>query len=384
MKILILNYEYPPLGGGAGVITQNISERLAHSGHEVTVLTTWFTGEEEWEEANRLRIIRLKCKRRYVYKSNVPEMLDWIRYARRFLTAFCKAEKFDLCFANFAIPGGIVSLWLKKKFGLKYCIISHGHDIPWMFPKQMRLLHILNYFRIKRICLESESNFVQTTAMKENIDHFLGEKQKNIVIPNGIDQRIFKPDYALRSDKFKIVFTGRLVDQKDPITFLKAVRLFASKNRNFIVHIVGDGTLRKLMEEFVLVNALNDLVVFKGWLSKEEIVKEYQSAHVNIITSVFEGMSVALFESLACGCFLIPTPLEGIDEVITPNENAVLVNFNSPEEISEQLDEYYQKKYAPANSYRVDEKILSELNERFNWDGIVQEYEKVFVKHLPV
>jgi glycosyltransferase involved in cell wall biosynthesis len=44
MKLLILNYEYPPLGGGAGVITQNIAEGLAARGHNITVLREkWFT-----------------------------------------------------------------------------------------------------------------------------------------------------------------------------------------------------------------------------------------------------------------------------------------------------------------------------------------------------
>ena len=67
MKLLILNYEYPPLGGGAGVITQNIAEGLAKLGHDVSVVTTWFQGEQEVEIVNdNLKIIRLKSKRKYL------------------------------------------------------------------------------------------------------------------------------------------------------------------------------------------------------------------------------------------------------------------------------------------------------------------------------
>lgn len=63
MKLLILNYEYPPLGGGAGVITQNIAEGLSKLGHEISVVTTWFQGEKEVEIVNdNLKIIRLKSK----------------------------------------------------------------------------------------------------------------------------------------------------------------------------------------------------------------------------------------------------------------------------------------------------------------------------------
>ncbi len=69
-KILILNYEYPPLGGGAGVCTRFEAEGLATLGHQVTVLTTWFDGEEEIEKKGNLTIVRLKSKRKYEFKSN--------------------------------------------------------------------------------------------------------------------------------------------------------------------------------------------------------------------------------------------------------------------------------------------------------------------------
>ena len=47
MNLLFLNYEYPPLGGGAGVCTKYEAEGLAKLGHKVVVLTTWFNGEQE-------------------------------------------------------------------------------------------------------------------------------------------------------------------------------------------------------------------------------------------------------------------------------------------------------------------------------------------------
>jgi glycosyltransferase involved in cell wall biosynthesis len=382
MNLLVLNYEYPPLGGGAGVITQNISERMAEAGHKVTVVTTWYKNEKETEETGNLKIIRLKSKRKHTYKSNIFEMLSWIKESKKFLKTFCREEKFDLCFANFAIPGGIVALYLKKKFGLKYTIISHGHDIPWRYPKQMLHLHMATYFRIKKICLESEINFVQTEEMKENIDKFLGKKYaaKNVLIPNGIGTKPFVPDYTMRSNQFKILFTGRLVDQKGPLTFLKAIKLYSERNKDFIVHIIGDGMLRSKMEDYVKSQGLKGIVKFCGWVSKDQIVKEYQSAHVNVISSVFEGMSIAVFESLACGCFLITTPIDTIKQVINPDENAVIVNFQSPKEIEEQLEYYYNKKFL--KNYIVPDRLISKLITRYDWDNIVKEYQTVFKKIL--
>lgn len=224
MNILVLNYEYPPLGGGAGVITQNISERLAGLGHRVTVLTTWHQTEKDTEVKGTLKIIRLKSKRRYTYKSDVFEMLSWINKSKDHFKTFSWSEKFDLCFANFTIPGGIVALNLKNKFALKYVVLSHGHDIPWMFPKQMLFYHLFSYFRIKRVCLESETNIVLTQETKINIDDFLGKKQssKNIIIPKGTDFTLFKPDYTKKKQDVQSNFRRQISRTKRSYYFSKS------------------------------------------------------------------------------------------------------------------------------------------------------------------
>jgi len=77
MRLLILNYEYPPLGGGAGVCAQYHALGLEGLGHMVTVITTWFTGEREQESHGNLTIIRLKSRRKKKYRSNPIEMLSW-------------------------------------------------------------------------------------------------------------------------------------------------------------------------------------------------------------------------------------------------------------------------------------------------------------------
>lgn len=381
MKLLVLNYEYPPIGGGAGVIAQNISERLALFGHQVTVITTWYKTEKEITENGNLKVIRLKSKRKHTYKSSITEMLSWVHESRKFLNHYCRTEKFDLCFANFAIPSGIVALFLKRKYGLKYTVISHGHDIPWRFPKQMLYFHIVTYFWIKKICIESEMNFMQTKIMMDNINRFLGKKYrfKNMLILNGLDTRLFMPDPAMKSKQFKMVFTGRLVEQKDPFTVLKAVKLFSEKHKDFTMHIMGDGVLRKGMEDFVNQNGLADNIKFFGWVSKEQMVKEYQTAHVNVIASIFEGMSIGVFESLACGCFLVTTPIDDVEHIITEGENAFIVaNFASPLEMTEQLEHYYNDKYL--NNYAVPEKLINELKVKYDWNHRVEEYEAVFKK----
>ncbi len=382
MKILMLNYEYPPLGGGAGVITQHISESLTKLGNEVTILTTWFKGENQDETQDNLRIIKLKAKRKYTYKSNLVEMLSWIRKSKFFLKKYDKIKEFDLCFANFVLPGGDVAYYLKKKFNTPYVIISHGHDVPWFYPKQMFFYHLVTYFWIKKICLKSEINFVQTDKMKDNIDDFLGKKfyNKNIIIPNGWDSEKYKSDYLKKSKKFKIIFVGRLVEQKDPFTFLKAIKLYFIRNNDFVVHILGDGKLRKEMEKFVDRNKLNKNVKFLGWVSKEKMIEEYQSASLQVAPSLDEGMSIAILEALSCGQYIISTPLSGNIDIIKPNFNGDFIKIGNYKLLSEKIDDFYKNKFL--KNYKIDKNIVENLKKRFEWNNIVKEYNKLLINLL--
>ena len=183
MKLLVLNYEYPPLGGGAGIISKNIADGLAALGNEVTVLTTYYEGTEEDSIENGVHIIRLKSKRKDVFQSNIREMLSWMICAKRFLKKHLQVGKYDLCFANFALPCGEVAYSMKDMFHLPYVIISHGHDIPWFFPEQMMWYHAACYHWIRKICMQAERNYVCSDEMLSNINAFLGgTKNKNKLI----------------------------------------------------------------------------------------------------------------------------------------------------------------------------------------------------------
>jgi len=376
MKILVLNYEYPPLGGGAGATTKHISEGLANLGHEVTIVTTWFKGLKHYEENNKLKIIRVKSKRKFTYRSDVFEMRSWIRCSKSYLTSYCIENNFDVCIANFALPGGEVALYMKKRFDIPYVVISHGHDIPWLFGKEMFWYHTATFPWIKKICKNSVLNIMLTQEMKENIDKFLGKsnKTKNIIIPNGCDYDTFIPDYSKRSSIFKIIFIGRLVSQKDPFTFLNALKLLALADIPFVANIIGDGIHHDAMEKFVMENNLTKNVKFLGWISKDEIIEEYQSAHVFVQSSLYEAMSMAVMEAIACGNYVISTETGMNKDLIIPGKNGELFSLHNTIDLAEKLKSYYNKKYK--ENFIVNDSIIEKIKLDFDWRNIIRKYEQ--------
>ncbi|MDD2636507.1 MAG: glycosyltransferase family 4 protein [Bacteroidales bacterium] len=380
MRVLILNYEYPPLGGGAGVITQNIAEGLAKKGHKITVLSTWYKGEDEDKLDNNLRVIRLKCRRRKIYMSNPREMLSWVFAAKKYLKKHLINNKYDICFANFALPGGEVAYSMKLMYGLPYVIISHGHDIPWFMPEQMMWYHALTYQWIRKICLQSERNYVQSNDIKENVDAFLGKSfnYKNKIIFNGWNSSIFKPDYDKLAKEFIVLLPGRLVRQKDPMNFLKSILIVRSQIPNIKVNILGDGKLRRKMEKFVSSNKLEQIVVFRGWISKEEMLNEYQTASVTVLPSLNEGMSIATLEALSCGQYLIATKVSNNENLIKPGINGDFIEKKNPKDIAEKLLDFYYSKFL--KQYRIDEENLKNYDDLYEWDNIIEKYEEDLIR----
>lgn len=64
MKILTLNYEFPPIGGGVAPVSRDIAIQMTALGHEVTVVTMGFANLPEYEDIENVKIYRLKCLRR--------------------------------------------------------------------------------------------------------------------------------------------------------------------------------------------------------------------------------------------------------------------------------------------------------------------------------
>ena len=375
MKLLVLNYEYPPLGGGAGIISKNIAEGLAALGNEVTVLTTYYEGTGEDCIENGVRVIRLKSKRKDVFQSNIREMLSWMICARRFLKKHLQVGKYDLCFANFALPCGEVAYSMKEMFHLPYVVISHGHDIPWFFPEQMMWYHAACYHWIRKICMQSRRNYVQSDEMLSNINAFLGgTTAKNKLIFNGWNRDKFFPDESKRAKKFTILFAGRLVMQKDPMTFLKAVGIAKKSISDFEVHIVGDGKMRKKMEDFVRQNGLESIVFFKNWLAKPEIIVEYQSASLTVMPSLAEGMSMALLEALACGQYVIATKVSNNEKLITAGINGDFVDKKDYKSLADKIIDFHDSMFL--QNYIVPSKHFDGLAEQFDWKNIVKQYDE--------
>ena len=78
MRILMINSEYPPIGGGAGNASMHVAQSMVAAGHEVTILTSRFKGLPAEEIDDDVQIVRAPALRSRMDRSKVYEQLSFI------------------------------------------------------------------------------------------------------------------------------------------------------------------------------------------------------------------------------------------------------------------------------------------------------------------
>ncbi|TVQ77525.1 MAG: glycosyltransferase family 1 protein [Flavobacteriales bacterium] len=319
LHILILIYEYPPIGGGAGVIASWQAKYFAELGHRVSVVTSAPPKPVDFEETPNLEVVRLPTYRPHFFKSGIREKLDWTRAAKRYLKVTGWGN-YDFCMAHFSIPGGLAAFNSPIPMG----IISHGHDIPWAYPKMMFGYHLLLYPLIRSIVAKSRVLWVQSEEMERNARRFMAEHTVH-KIPNGGFPNSSDVLTDLSKRPLRLLFAGRLVQQKRPDILLEMMRIL--KNKDVELSIAGDGPLLQKVKKVAEKNSLK--IDFLGLISRDSMPKILRSHDVLIAPSEFEGMSISVLEALFAGLYVVASRASGNPDVIEGTNLGKLVDLDA-------------------------------------------------------
>ncbi|HZP89006.1 MAG TPA: glycosyltransferase, partial [Burkholderiales bacterium] len=147
MNFLLVNYEYPPLGGGAGNATMFIARSMAQAGHRPVVLTSAFGDLPEHEQTGGVTVHRVKARRRSPDRSDQLQMASFTAAALRVVRRIADAERIDAAIAFFTIPSAPVTWWLWRTTRVPYAISLRGGDVPGHVPGLRAIHHALTPFR---------------------------------------------------------------------------------------------------------------------------------------------------------------------------------------------------------------------------------------------
>jgi glycosyltransferase involved in cell wall biosynthesis len=365
MKILMLNYEFPPLGGGAATVTYNLAKELVRQGHEIDVVTMHYKGLKKVEDSDGIRIYRVRCLRKKQEICYTKEMFTYVISAFLFTLKLTRKKNYDIVHCHFIIPTGIVAYLLKKFRGLPYITTSHGSDIQGYNPERFKLQHKL----IKTIWRTVAQNASRVTAVSNSLKSLILESSDidNIsVIYNGQD---VNSDIVEKTEK-SILLVSRILERKGFQYFLYAIKDLDL--HEWEINIVGDGPylemLKKIAKDFDLP------VKFLGYKRGKELEEIYRRSSIFVFPSAREAFPVVLLEALSYGCAIITTDIASCREVV--GDSALFVRTESPEDIREALEKLLND---PKLRYGLGSKAIERLKQ-FSWAHIASEYSKVYAE----
>jgi len=325
MRILALNYEFPPLGGGAGNATASICKELTRLGCEVAVLTSHFGDLPAVETRDGYDVHRVRVLRRQVDQSSPLEMGSYtaaslvpaVRLARRF--------KPDVVHVYFGMPTGPVGLAVKKLTGRPYLLSLRGGDVPGFLPGTLDRLHTLTA-PISRWVWREASAIVANSRGLRDLAQQSSPWREVAYVPNGIDLEGYAPPAAPRTDGvFRPLFSGRLVEQKGVRYIIDALpAVEATLARPVELVVAGAGPIEADLRAQADALGLTASVRFLGWTERAAMPGLYASADVFVFPSFEEGMPNVVLEAMASGLPLVATDIYGHRELMAHDDNALL------------------------------------------------------------
>lgn len=357
MKILMLNYEFPPLGGGASPASYEVAKGYVKLGHQVDVITMGYKNLPKFEVRDGINIYRIKCWRKKKEICTAPEMLTYIISAVSFLKKRLKKHKYNINHTHFILPTGIVSYLNRTK--LPYFITSHGSDVPGYNPDRFTLQHKLVKPLWSKVIKNAECVITPTNYLKNLILKKCG-CNKIKVIPNGITPDYFTP----RKKEKKILVVSRLLKRKGIQYVVEAMQDI----KDYDLVICGNGPYKKSLQK--QINKLEvSHVHMLGYVSFDRLKYEYETSSIFVLPSSAENFPVVLLEAMSAGCAIITTDTTGCPEVV--GDAALLVEPKSSGDIRNALiklidNDKLRNKLASKARERVEEK--------FNWKKITMQY----------
>jgi len=375
MRILMLDNEFPPLGGGMGTVNRALLERYASNRElEIDLITSALGSKRESEQfADRITIIKVPVWNRNIHHSTSRELLT---YAVQALSQSIKrhhARPYDLCFAWSTVPAGAVALALYRLVTLPYVVWVSGPDIPG-FERRYRVVYPFLSPIIRRVWQKAKYVVAKCAGEIEMI-HALDSSVNVRFIPNGVDLAVFQPGRAIPDDgPLHVVCVARLIERKGQSHLIEAMKRLTDSGVDVVLSLIGTGDSQRNYEDQARKLDIQDQVRFVGYVPREEINAYYNSAHVFALPSYNEGMSLAALEAMAVGLPLVVTRTGGTAELVEEGVNGYSFNWGDIDALTNHLRMFVQDR-ALARRMGAASRARAAF---FGWDVIADRFLEVF------
>ena len=307
-----------------------------------------------------------------------PSSTIWNTNSRypKYLVCLTYLFFFLLCNKNtlvFSFQANAYASLLAKTFNKKIITRSNSSSEGWSKGALKKILY--------KIFLKLPNQvIVNSYQFKKELDAKFGIKAFTIYNPLNKNEVIKKSKEKVHLKFFKGKFTklitiGRLVDQKDHLTMLKAINII--KDYNIKLLIIGRGQNKSQLIKYIKKNKLSSKVKILPF--QKNPYKFLKLADIFLFTSIFEGLPNVLLEAQCLKKFIISTDCPtGPREILLNGKAGDIVSMLEHKKISEKIKSYNFKKKSYKKKILLGYKSL----DRFNYDYNMQKYLKVIKRFI--
>ena len=369
MRILMINYEYPPVGGGTANANYYFIKELAKYPEVFVDLVTVKPdpGIAVENFSKNIHLHKIGIRKKDLHHWTGPEMLAWCLRAYIYMKSLLKKNTYDICHCWNGWPPGFFGYLNRKK--VPYVIALRGNDVPG-YEQRFRFLEKIILRDLSRTIWKHASVI---TANSEELARLAQNtlRCEIAIIPNGVDTDEFHPKkYQEIRKPLTLISTNRLGQRKGHIYLIQALR----KVKGYRLILVGQGSEMETLKR----ESRGLDVEFRGYVEHADLNRELHRADIYISTSLVEGMSNATLEAMAAGLPIISTNVGGIGRMI--DENGVMIQkIADADAIAEALDGYLKNPLLiPRHGKRS-----RQLAEQMSWKSVIERYVRETYKAGP-
>jgi len=294
MHVGLLTHNYPQTKNDrkdAGIFIYDFAHELAKK-HNVSILCPNFTGGNK-EDYHKVSVTWFKwaggdSKLGQLNLKNLTGIywfFSLIYCGCQAAEKFVRENRIEYILSAWSFPSGLFAMYASWRLKVPYATWSLGSDINIYAQRP-----VFGIF-IKQILIHARCRFANSYFLCDKVKQLSGSDC--FFLPAITDFKITKiQSLKLNQSQRHFLFVGRLEKVKGPDILIEACRLLQNLNSRFMVHILGDGSLRKILEEQCLPN-----VYFHGNSSKNQVAQYMAVADFLVIPSRSESLPLVLIEA---------------------------------------------------------------------------------------
>lgn len=307
MKVAFATYDAPLDVGGVSTWMQRILPLLQAAGIEVDVHVMAYKGPGP------------NCV--FFEEHGIP--FRWIPWQMHLPDAVCSFLKFlEQCQPDVYVPNCIVPAYFAagyaRRSGIPTVGVLHSDD-PFYWGIVDEFIGGLPEFRISAVVPVSSFLELEVSAMAAAHDVRVSRIGYGVPIPA---KRAEPP-----SSIFRLVYTGRLVEEQKRISEVAAALCAAAKDiPQLEAWIVGDGAARDAVEHTIKSSGMDARVRLLGRVDNADIFDVLGKCHALVLLSDYEGLPISMLEAMAAG--VVPICLDmrsGIRDAVQHGVNGLIV-----------------------------------------------------------